>query len=265
MKIYTRIIGHFNGAETVVDTLDVSEYDGEIALLCGATSAQTQAQQAQAAAYTQMTQQAQQVFGAGSQVFQNLQNTFQPTIAKGPSQEGFSEAEKSALNSQAITNGGIAARNAKQATGEAVAAQGGGNNPALQSGVNTGIEAQVNESAAENTATNLNTINLNNYATGRQNYENAVAGEAGSVAAFNPATGAGSAATGAGEASANTANQIATQNQSWVQAVTGALGGVAGSFVGGGLGKLVGGGSGSTGGSISTAPSSVNNGAYIPQ
>lgn len=246
MRIYTKIT--WDIATGALDSEEHFEYDGEITLLCGATAAQTQAQQAQAAAYTQMTQQAQQVFGAGSQVFQNLQNTFQPTIAKGPSQEGFSEAEKSALNSQAITNGGIAARNAKQATGEAVAAQGGGNNAGLQSGVDTGIEAQVNESAAENTANNLNTIQLNNYATGRQNYQQAVAGEAGSVSAFNPATGAGSAATGAGEASANTANQIATQNQSWVQAVTGALGGVAGSFVGGGLGKLIPGmGSGSTG------------------
>lgn len=252
MKIYTRIT--FDIATGSIDSFDAYEYNGPIAHLCGASSAQNQAQQAQAAAYTQMTQQAQQVFGASSQVFQQLQATFAPTVAAGPNQQGFSQAEQSALNSQAITEGGIAARNAKQATGEAVAAQGGGNNAALQSGVDTGIEAQVNESAAENTANNLNTIQLNNYATGRQNYNNAVAGLAGSTNAFNPASTAGNAATRAGEASANTANQIASQNNSWIQAVTGAVGGIAGDFASGGLSSLMP-NSGGGGSSIVNTPS----------
>lgn len=238
-KIYTKITGRFVGNEIVLDTEEYICYDGLVDKCCGASAAQNAAQTAQASAYTQMTQQATQVFGSDSSVFQNLQQTFQPTIAAGPSQQGFSAAEQSSLNSQAITNGGIAARNAKQATGEAVAAQGGGNNAALQSGVDTGIEAQVNESAAENTANQLGTIQNANYAQGNQNYNNAVAGLAGSTNAFNSANAAGSAATGAGVASANTANQIATQNNSWMQAVSGALGGVGAAA----LGVATGGGS----------------------
>lgn len=263
MKIYTKIT--WDIATGAIDSAEHFEYSGEVALCCGASSQQNAAQAAQANAYTQMTQQAQQIFGASSQVFQQLQNTFAPTVAAGPSQEGFSAAEKGNLQSQAITQSGVAARNAQQAVGQSIAAQGGGNNPALQSGVNTGINLSVANAAAANTANQLGQINEADYATGRQNYDTAVAGLAGAPNTFNPASTAGNAATGAGEASANTANQIASQNQSWVQAVTGALGGVAGSFVGGGLGKLIGGGSGATGPQINTGPSSVNTGDYIPQ
>lgn len=243
MKIYTKIV--WDIATGAIDSEEYFEYNGIVDLLCGASSQQNQVQAAQASAYTQMTQQAQQIFGADSGVFQQLQSSFAPTIAAGPSQKGFSDQENADLNSQAITQNGIAARNAKQAAGEGIAAQGGGNNAALQSGVDTGIENQINISSANNTANEEGQITEQNYATGRQNYDNAVGGLENATNGFNSASTAGNAATNSGQADATTANNIASQNNSWVQAVTGALGGVAGSFVGGGLGKLLpGGGSG---------------------
>jgi hypothetical protein len=258
MKIYTKIV--WDIATGAIDSEEHFEYTGKVDLLCGASSAQNQVQAAQASAYTQMTQQAQQIFGADSSVFQQLQASFAPTIAAGPNQQGFSAQENANLNSQAITQNGIAARNAKQAAGEAIASQGGGNNAALQSGVDTGIENQINISSANNTANEEGQITEQNYATGRQNYDTAVTGLENATNGFNSASTAGNAATNSGEADATTANNIASQNNSWVQAVTGALGGVAGSFVGGGIGKMITGG----GGSGTTPTGSSANGPYGP-
>jgi hypothetical protein len=250
LKIYTSITWDIKTG--AIDNCEFFEYDGLVALACGASSAQNDAQAAQASFYTQATQQASQVFGAGSQVYQQLQSTFAPTVAAGPDQQGFSATELSNLNSQAVTQGGVAARNAEQAAGESIAAQGGGNIAGLTSGTNAGVKANIDISAAENTANNLSQITASNYATGRQNYDTAVAGLEQAPSVYGTSTGATTAATGAGVASANTANQIASQNQSWVQAVTGALGGVAGSFASGGLSNLI--GSGSGGKSTGSAP-----------
>lgn len=247
MKIYTHIVGSMTTG--AIDIEDFFEYIGDTALCCGATPAQDVAQAGQASVFAQLTNQAQQVFGASSQVFQQLQKTFAPTVAAGPSQQGFSPAENANLQSQAITQSGQAYRNAKAAVGNAGASEGGGNNPALQTGVNAGTDAKLASSASENTANELSNITEKNYETGRANYDTAVSGLESSPNVFNPATSAGGAATGAGEASATTANQIASQNNSWVQAVTGALGGVASAATGGVIKNLGGGGSGSGGSS----------------
>lgn len=244
MKIYTRIQYSWNqDGELVVDNYDAFEYTGKVELCCGASTSQQQIGAEQATAYQQMTQQAQQVFGSSSQVFQQLQSTFAPTVAAGPSQQGFSAAEDANLKSQAITQSGVAYKNAKSAVGEAIASQGGGNNPALTSGSNTGIDLGIANSAAANTANELSNIEETNYATGRQNYDTAVSGLAASPNVYNPAAEFGNAATNSGNAASNTANQIASQNSSWVQAVTGVLGGVA-SAATGGLVKGSGSGSG---------------------
>ena len=75
-------------------------------------------------------------------------------------------------------------------------------------------------------------------ATALSNYNTAVAGLENAPNVFNASTSAENAATGAGTAAANTQNQISTQNNSWVQAVTGALGGIAGDTVTGGMANL---------------------------
>lgn len=250
MKIYTSITWDIETG--AIDSEEFFWYDGLLELACGASDSQTAAQTAQASFFTTATTQAAQAFGAGSQVFNQLQSTFAPTVAAGPNQQGFSPAELSNLNSETITQGGVAARNAEQAAGEQIAAQGGGNIAGLTSGTNAGVKANIDISAAENTANNLSAITASNYATGRQNYDTAVAGLEQAPGVFSTSTGATSAATGAGVASANTANEIASQNNSWVQAVTGALGGVAGSFASGGLSNLI--GSGSGGKSTGSAP-----------
>ena len=174
-----------------------------------------------------MMQQAQQIFGGSSKVFNDVVGAFSPIVASGPNQHGFSAPEKAALDSQAITQTGQAYQNASQAVKEANAAVGGGN-MALPSGAEIGRNLEVADSAAAQTAGELSQIDQADWAQGRQNFFQAAGGLESAPGVFNPATGAGGAATGAGSAASQTADQIAQENNSWVSAVTGALGGIAG-------------------------------------
>ena len=213
------------------------DYNGSIELACGASKEQKDIEQKQAGLMDQLTQQSQQIFGGSSQVFKDLTDSFAPIVAAGPNQRGFSLPEESALKSGAITNTGQAYRNASQAVREANAAVGGGNEY-LPGGAEIGRNIAVANKSAAETADALNKIDLANYDTGRQNYFQAAKGLAGAPEVFNPATTAGNAATNSGEAAANTANQIAQENNSWVSAVVGGLGGIAGSVATGGMKNL---------------------------
>jgi hypothetical protein len=225
--------------------------------MCGSTSAQNNTAAAQSAFYTQATTQASQAFGASSSVFNTLQSTFAPTIAAGPSQQGFSQQENANMQSQAITQTGQAYKNAKEALGESQDAVGGGNTP-LPSGTTTGQNLQLAESGANQTASELGQITQANYAQGNANYNAATSGLLNATNAYNAGDSAANAATGAGSAAANTENQIAQENNSWVNAAIGALGGIAGNAVTGGMNMLQNG--------IGSAPSGGGNyitpGAY---
>lgn len=229
MKIYTKITMRWDGHRYITVSSEDGWYEGPVALCCGATAAQNQALGQQTAFAQTMQQQASSVFGNSSQVFKDLVNTFSPTVAAGPSQEGFSAAEKSSLQSAAITNTGQAYRNAAQAVGQAQAAQGGGNTPDVTGGAKVGTDLGLATSAAAQTSGELNQINQADYQTGRENYDFAAKELSGSTGAFNPATGMSGAADNALSNESKTANDIATMDNSWVQSVTGALGGVAAS------------------------------------
>lgn len=233
MKTYIKITWEWDGSQYVQTSEESYEHDGPVALCCGAAQGQKDIANQQTSAYKTMLNQAQQEFGGASGVFSDLMKTFEPVVAAGPDQEGFSQAEKSALQSSAITNAGNAYRNAKQAVGDTMAAQGGGNVGDVTGGYKTGINLSVAESAAKQTADSLNEIDQADYATGRQNYKEAVAGMESAPGVFGTANSAENVATGGGEAAANTENQIAQQDNSWVGAVTGALGNVAGIATGG--------------------------------
>lgn len=205
--------------------------------MCGASSAQNQIEQQQQSFANQVQTQATQIFGQQSGIYQDLVNTFAPTVAAGPNQQGFSAGELSNLNSQAITNTGQAYKNEKQALGDQQAAAGGGR-AVLPGGATIGTNLGLAENAGNQTANELGQINQANWSTGRQNYLNATQGLAGAGNVYGAAEGANSGVVGATSAAGNTANQIAQQNNSWVQAVTGALGGVASGFTGGILGSI---------------------------
>lgn len=206
--------------------------------MCGPTAAQSSIQQQQASFSKQLTQQASQVFGNSSSVFNDLIGTLAPMVAAGPSQEGFSAAEKSNLDSQAITETGVAYRNAAAAVGNTDSAIRGGNDPDVTGGMTTAKNLSVANAAAAQTSSDLSKINQADYTQGQQNYQNAVTGMMNAPSVFNPATSAAGTVTNAQAGAAKTANDIATQDNSWVQGVTGALGGLAGNVVTGGMKNL---------------------------
>ena len=228
--------------------------------MCGATGAQNQIQAGQQSLFNNMVGQAQQVFGNSSQVFNDLMSTYSPIVAAGPNQQGYSPTELASMNSQAITNAGQQYKNQKEALGDQQAAYGGGT-ANLPGGSNLARQTSLAENTGNLTAASLNQITQNNYATGRANYWQAAQGLAGAPSVFNPATSAASSAVGAGAQAANTANQIASQSNSWQQLVGGALGAVAGAATGG-LTNSLGGGVTSTGSDSgpSGAPGAANYG-----
>src|SRR5262249_29860416 len=151
-----------NGTRYVVTESEGYDYNGPVELCCGATSEQKSIQQQQSDLFSTLKQQSQLEFGNASKVFADLYDTFSPIVAAGPNQMGFSEPELANLNSSAITNTGIATRNALQAAKQASAAVGGGN-LALPSGSDIGRNLSVVNAGANETAKELSDINQKNY------------------------------------------------------------------------------------------------------
>lgn len=246
MRITTKLVLQWDVDTYIEIEREGYEYDGPVARLCGATPGMQNIANQQSAFSQQLVQQATSVFGSSSKVFNDLVNSLSPTLAAGPNQEGFSPAEKANLNSQAITQTGQAYKNAKAAVGNSESAQGGGNT-GLISGARIGTDMGLAESAANQTSSELSGITQADYAAGRENYKTAVAGMERAPGVFGAATSAANAATNSQEGVANTENQISQQNQSWIQSVTGALGGIAGAATGSYFGKLPHAGGGGSG------------------
>ena len=194
--------------------------------MSGASSAQEQLQTEQMNFYQTLTNEYQTTFGENQSILKSLTASFSPILQAGINQKGFSDAELTALNSQAVTGTGQAYKQAQTAVGDKLAAEGGGNTY-IPSGAKTQVQEELASSAAQNIGNQELGIQENDYATGRQNYLEA-AGILGGVASqYNP-TGYAGAATNAGSAAETTANQINQENNSWVNAVVGGVTGLAG-------------------------------------
>jgi hypothetical protein len=165
--------------------------------MCGATSGQKAVAGQQQGIFQTITNQAQQVFGAASKVFNDLVSTFSPIVQAGPNQEGLSPAAKAAMQSKAITTVGNQYKNASQAVKEANAAMGGGN-MALPSGAEIGSNVTLAGAAAGETAKELNDIEETNYQIGHQNWVTATRGLAEAPGVFAPAMSASGLAVNAG-------------------------------------------------------------------
>ena len=247
MKVYRKIVYQWSeelGHYTKVYE-DSYNYSGPVDHVCGATSAQNQILGQQTGFATQVASQAGTIFGNASSVFNSLQSSLLPTINKGPNQAGFSAGELAARNAGVVQTGAQAAANAKSAIGNAAGAQGGGNT-GLTAGASTVNSANAMADISQGTATELNKVQQQNYEVGRQEYNDAIKGEEGSTEVFNPATSAANAGSEALGGAAKTANDVASQQNSWVNAAIGALGSVAGAATGGLIKKLGSGGSGSS-------------------
>jgi hypothetical protein len=176
-------------------------------------------------------QENQQVYGESQGILDSLNSAFTPILEAGPNQPGFSQAEDTALNTEAEDSTATNYANAEKTLQENQAAEGGGNlfEP---SGAAQSERAGVAEKAAGTLSGEQNQITQQNYATGRQNFMNAAGVLSGEQSTLNP-NGTAEAATGASSAASSTANTIASQSNSVWTSVLGALGGIAGQAAGG--------------------------------
>lgn len=198
------------------------EYSGPVEHACGASSGENQIAQEQQQNFNTMSSEAQQTFGQSSQVFQDLNSAFAPVLAAGPGQSGFTPAELANLKSQAITNTGVATRNAQQAAGERASAAGGGTT-VLPSGAALGMNANIAEAGAQQTASELSNINLENAQLGQQNWMNAAGVLSGATNTYNASTGVANATTGSGSSAMSGANTVEQANQQGINDVLGVV------------------------------------------
>lgn len=194
--------------------------------MCGASDAQKNLQTQQSNFYSTLTDAYKTQFGESQGITNALTRSFTPTLQAGPGQMGYSDGEKTALDTQATEGTAADYAKAQTATAQALGAANGGNQ-FVPNGANQQIEAQNSTAAAGEEASLKNTVLQNDYAQGRANYDQA-ASVLGSTAGLLSPTAAAGAATGAGSAAGTTANQIASADNSVWQGALGALGGVAG-------------------------------------
>jgi hypothetical protein len=194
--------------------------------MCGATSAQTQLQNEQMETLQQYDAMMQQQYADQTALYSEVNSVLQPILKAGPNQEGFSSAEKQDLDSQAVEGTAENYQQAAKAVNEQLAAEGGGDAP-ITTGGQAQLKEQVAEGAAQSESQQESQIKQADYAQGYSEFQNAEEGEMAIAAGENP-LGYMSATTNQGEAAANTANQIAQEDNSWISAALGAAGSIGG-------------------------------------
>lgn len=198
--------------------------------MCGATQAQTQIQTEQIQQMQDYDNMMKQQYAGQQQIYGQVNSVLQPILQAGPNQEGFSSAEKENLNAQAVEGTAENYKDAAQAVGGQLAAEGGGNVP-ITTGGGAEIKAEIAQSAAQTQSSEESQIQQADYSQGFNEFQNAENEEMGVAAGENPLGWAG-ATTSAGSAASSTANQIATENNSWINAALGAAGAIGGGLAG---------------------------------
>lgn len=207
--------------------------------MCGPSSAMKAINRQVTDFSKQVTDQAGQIFGDANRVFNDIVGSLSTIVKGGPSQAGFSAAELSARNASAVQAGATEARNLKGAAASSVASIGGGNVVA-PAGSTQDIVLGADQKAAADTAAAVNQVQQENFATGRDNYFKAVAGEEQAPGVFDAATNANKEASDALDKAETSQQSIDTANNWWandiMQLGSAAIGGFAGGL-GGSMGK----------------------------
>ena len=203
--------------------------------MSGPTAQQTELGDAQLQAYQQAATLTQQQYANQQAIYGPMATQFQSIFAKGPGQQGFTPEEDEELNAQAEEGTAENYGNAARAVGEATAARGGGTNP-LPTGADSAIEGNIATSAAQEESQQENQINAANYGQGYNEWENAGQGLQAIAAGENP-LGYESNETSSGSAAGTTESQIASEDDSWLNATIGAVGSAAGMASGASISK----------------------------
>lgn len=182
------------------------------------------------------TEEAKTIFGDASGIFNDLKTSLGSIVKGGPSQQGWSQAEINAVNSGIIDNAATSARNVKAATGNAVAAIGGGNtvNP---SGLEAEVNAESNLGVEAEKSRQLNQAVAANYETGRQNYFSAVGEEEKLPSVFSTSNDANRVAQSGLDQATKSQSSIDSANNWWQPLIMSGIS-AASTFASGGLSNL---------------------------
>lgn len=192
--------------------------------MCGPTDAESTMQQNQIDFYNRLSAQDTAVFGEDQNILNQLQSVYQPILARGPSQYGYSPDQENVLKSTAAQQVASNYQQASRALTEKQAALGGGDTY-LPSGVNVQQQAQLASAAAQQRA-NMNLgIKQAGYQQGYQNFQDATRAMTSASSLLNPTGYAGVSNTASANA-ADTATKLAAQQTSWMAPVLGAVGAV---------------------------------------
>jgi len=201
--------------------------------LCGPSSAEKSLNSSVQDFASTVKGQASQIFGDASSVFTNLKTSLDKSIQGGPGQQGWSQAEINAVNSQIIDQAAVSNRNIKTAVGNAVAASGGGN-AVSPSGLEASVNLQTAEATEQAKSQQLGQATVQNYDTGRENYFKAIGAEEALPNVFSTSNQANEGASKAFDsANQSQANMDASKN--WWQPIVSAGIGAAGSIATAGL------------------------------
>jgi hypothetical protein len=190
-------------------------------------------QQEQLDAYKQAQEMTAKQYADQQAIYAPMAKQFQSIFALGPSQEGFSTDETNVLNATAVAGTATNYANASKAVGEKLAAEGGGNE-VIGSGGAAQLKAETAQSAAGELSREQTQIKEADYEQGYKQWMNAGAGLESIAAGENP-LGYEGAATSAGGAAGTTADQIAQEQNSWINAALGAAGAIGGGWAEGGF------------------------------
>lgn len=199
--------------------------------MCGSNQQQKDITDEQATFYKTLTDQYNTIFGQNQAITGALTSAFQPILAAGPSQTGFAPTQETAMRTQATENAATDYAQAQKATGQILAARGGGNT-LLPSSVDANLIAQNANAAAAQRANAQNLITQQNYAQGYQNWQSA-ANVLGSTAGLLNPTGYSAQATGAGGQASQSATALAASSFAPWGAAIGGLSSIAGAAAGG--------------------------------
>ena len=199
--------------------------------MCGPSDDQSKIQAQQMDFYRKLAEQDSAVFGEDQSILKQIQGAYQPILEAGPSQRGFSDAERTNRTTDAIEQNATNFQNAKRAIVETTNGMGGGD-AYIPSGVSTVRQGELSGEAAADLSGAQRKIEDEDWATGRDNFDRATAALSSARATLSPTSYAG-AATAAGSEAARTAAQIAQQSMSWMQPLAGAAAGVGGGFLAG--------------------------------
>ena len=192
--------------------------------MCGSTGAQSTIQQEQIEAYQQALELTAKQYASQQAIYKPMAAQFQSIFDMGPNQEGFSAAEENNLNAGAIESTATNYANAATAVNENLASLGGGNSP-ITVGAQQQMKAQVAYSAAGELSKEQSQIKQANYNQGYQQWLQSAQGLTTIAAGENP-LGYEGAATDSGKAAGTTADQIAQEENSWINAAIGAAGSI---------------------------------------